>query len=290
MKKFLHKVIQILDTLPQSLILILSLILVLIITSLDYYIKIDLGISIFYLFPIAVVTWYGNRKIGLIFSFLCSLCWLWAEINMIDNSQLWLEPWNATVRLSFFIIVTYLLSELKAAYEREKKLARTDSLTGAVNRRFFRELLREEIDRLARYNHPFTLAYFDVDNFKMVNDQSGHSKGDYLLNKITTTIELNIRQTDILARLGGDEFALILLEIDYQKANLVLHRIQEQLLLMAEVEKMPISFSIGAITYYIIPQSVDHAIEEVDHLMYDIKHHGKNGLKHKLNDKININK
>ncbi len=290
MKKYLKTITQILHTLPQFLIVTLSLILVVIITSIDFYIKIDLGISIFYLFPIALVTWYGSRKIGIIFSVICSLCWWWAETNISQNSQLWLEQWNATVRLSFFIIVTYLLSELKTAYEREKKLARIDSLTESVNRRFFREVLQEEMDRFSRYNHPFTLAYFDVDNFKMVNDQFGHNQGDDLLKAIADIIKISIRQTDTLARLGGDEFALILLELDYQRANGVLNRIKSELLVMAKLEQLPISFSIGAITYYTIPQSVDQAIEQVDHLMYDIKNNGKNGLKHKINYKIKIMK
>ncbi|WP_107667597.1 GGDEF domain-containing protein [Cyanothece sp. BG0011] len=288
MKNNLKKITQILDSLPPSLIIGLGLLLVAVITALDYSIKIDLGISIFYLFPIALITWYSNKKIGLIFSFISSLCWFWAENNISKNPQLWLEEWNAVVRLSFFIIVTYLLSELKAAYEREKTLARTDGLTGAVNRRFFREILGQEIEKLSRYHHPFTLAYFDVDNFKKVNDQWGHSQGDYLLNAIVDIVKINIRQTDTLARLGGDEFALILLEIDYEKANLVLNRIQAELLIMAELEKMPISFSIGAITYYTIPDSIDHAIEQVDHLMYYVKNNGKNGLKHKLNNQIKI--
>ena len=288
MKKYPQKIVQTLETFPRNFIIGLSLFLVIIITSVDYSIKIDLGISIFYLLPIIIVTWYGNRQFGLIFSLICSLGWLWAETKISENPQLLLEQWNAAVRFCFFIIVTYLLSELREAYERERKFARTDSLTGAMNRRFFLEVLQGEIERLTRYNHPFTLAYFDVDNFKMVNDKLGHSQGDYLLMVITETITVNIRQTDILARLGGDEFALILIEIDYEKANIVLNRIQEQLLKMANIEKMPISFSIGAITYYVSPDSVDRAIEEVDYLMYDIKNSGKNGLKHKIQDPINV--
>ncbi len=288
MKKKSQKVIEIIETVPRIIIISFSLLLVVVITLIDYYIKIDIGISIFYLFPIIVATWYGNKKIGLLFSLVSSLCWLWAETNISQNPQLWLEEWNAVVRFCFFLIVTYLLSELKEAYEREKTLARIDSLTGAANRRFFREILQEEIERLDRYKHPFTLAYFDVDNFKMVNDQLGHSQGDYLLMVIRETIEINIRQTDTLARLGGDEFSLLLLEIDYEQSNIVLNRIQEELLKMIKTEKMPISFSIGAMTYYVGPESVDRAIEEVDSLMYDIKNSGKNGLKHKIQNPVNI--
>jgi diguanylate cyclase (GGDEF)-like protein len=282
MKKKLQKLIQKLDTLPQAFVITLGLILVIIITIIDYLITIDLGVSIFYLFPIFLVTWYGNRKVGFMFCLLCSLAWLSAETNISKNPNLWLEEWNAGVRFLFFITLTYLLSELKEAYEREKRLARIDGLTGAVNRRFFREVLKEEIERCSRYNHPFTLVYFDVDNFKIVNDKFGHSKGDYLLQLITETIKLNIRQTDTLARLGGDEFALLLLESEHEGIQIVLDRIQKELFIMVESEKLPISFSIGAITYYNAPQSLDHAIEEVDILMYDVKNNGKNRLNYHI--------
>ncbi len=143
-------------------------------------------------------------------------------------------------------------------------------------------MLQKEIERLARYNHSFTLAFFDVDNFKSVNDKFGHSQGDDLLIKITKTIKFNIRQTDILSRLGGDEFALLLLEIEAEQASIVLKRIHQELSMMIKIERLPISFSVGAITYYQTPQSVDHALEEADKLMYGVKSTGKNGLKHTI--------
>lgn len=106
--------------------------------------------------------------------------------------------------------MVHLLSELKKAYEREKILAHTDGLTKVYNRRYFLDILSLEAKRSIRYNHYLTLAYFDVDNFKPINDNLGHTQGDKLLCLIATTVKKNIRQTDIVARLGGDEFALLL--------------------------------------------------------------------------------
>ncbi|MDJ0509710.1 MAG: diguanylate cyclase [Crocosphaera sp.] len=280
MKKKIQQIIKKIDTFSKIWIISFSLVLVIIITLIDYLIQIDLGISIFYLIPILLVTWYTNRKLSFLFCFICSLAWFAAEITISRNTNLWIEEWNATVRFSFFLILSSLLSELKNAYEREKKLARIDNLTGAFNRRYFREILQEEIERFDRYHHSFTLAYFDVDNFKMVNDKFGHSRGDDLLITITETIKFSIRQTDVLSRLGGDEFAVLLLEIKGENTNMVLKRIQEELSDIIKKTKLPISFSIGAITYYQTPKSVDHAIEEVDRLMYKIKKTGKNGIQH----------
>lgn len=75
----------------------------------------------------------------------------------------------------FFVIVALLLSTLKSVLEHEKELARTDYLTGAANSRVFYDLLQTEINRSQRYKNPFTIAYIDLDNFKTVNDEFGHT-------------------------------------------------------------------------------------------------------------------
>lgn len=282
MKKIVTQLFNWLKSLSQTAIIVLGLLLIIIIGVIDYLITIDLALSIFYLIPITLLTWFVNTNVGIISSFVCSISWFLADLSVKKYPYIWLYPWNAGVRLGFYLITIYLLSELKIGYEREKKLARTDGLTGAINQRFFRHLLQGEIERSYRYKHPFTLVYFDVDNFKQVNDTLGHSKGDYLLKLITEIIQLNIRQTDSLSRLGGDEFALLLPETDYKSAQIVLQRIQKQLLEMVNLQQFPISFSMGAITYLTVPDSVDKALEQVDNLMYTVKKSGKNGLNHKI--------
>ena len=77
---------------------------------------------------------------------------------------------TASSGLGFFIIVTCLLSALRKAHQREKELARTDSLTGAVNTRYFSELVHMEIQRSLRNRQPFTVVCIDLDNFKSLND------------------------------------------------------------------------------------------------------------------------
>jgi len=84
------------------------------------------------------------------------------------------------VRLGFFILVSFLLPALKER-EHEKENARRDDLTGAANRRQFFEAAQAELERFQRYQRPFTIVYFDIDDFKTVNDQQGHQIGDQLL-------------------------------------------------------------------------------------------------------------
>lgn len=129
--------LQKLGTLSQGMLLGLALILIIILFLIDYLIKVDLSFSIFYLFPIILVTWFIDQNSGIIISIICSLTWLFADISVKQYPYRWLPYWNTGVRLGFFLIIVYLLSALKKAYEKEKILARTDNLTGAVNQRYF---------------------------------------------------------------------------------------------------------------------------------------------------------
>ena len=287
MSRKISKISQKLGKLSQWKILGLAGMLVVIIFVIDLFIKIDLSLAIFYLFPILLVTWFINKNLGIVFSIICSIAWFQADVASKQYPYQWVPYWNAGVRLGFFWVITYLLSDLKIAYEQEKQLARLDPLTGTVNRRYFKLLLQLEINRNLRYEHPFTLVYFDIDNFKTVNDQWGHSKGDYLLETITKIINQHIRKSDILGRLGGDEFGLLLPETDYEAAQQVLQRVQKQILIFIELEHWPISLSIGAMTYQSCSLSADQSLEQVDHLMYEVKHQGKNGINHQVIDKTN---
>ena len=261
-------------------ILIIGILTILLIGLVDYLVTVDLSLSIGYLIPILVVTKYLDRRSGILLSVLSTVSWYLAEYAAKSDLSNVLLTWNTLVRLTVFLIVVYLLSATKNAYEHEKELAQIDGLTKIYNRRYFLETLKLEVKRAIRHQRRLTLVYFDVDNFKTVNDRQGHAQGDKLLRLIASTVSKTIRETDVFARLGGDEFALILPETNYQTAQLVLQRIQRQLNDTVAQESFEVSFSIGAVTFSKLPDSVDLMLEQVDSLMYQVKHSGKNGLKH----------
>ena len=93
-------------------------------------------------------------------------------------------------------------------HERMKHLSRTDPLTGLLNRRGFLEDLGRRFRRSMRLRRPATLAYVDLDNFKLVNDRRGHLAGDRALARISALLRERLRPEDLAGRLGGDEFAL----------------------------------------------------------------------------------
>ena len=175
-----------------------------------------------------------------------------------------------------------LTSKLSEALRRESGLARSDYLTGALNARAFYEIAQMEIVRARRFQHPFTIAYFDVDNFKAVNDQAGHHAGDDLLRVIVKTIKESIRATDSIARLGGDEFGVLFPESRPESIGQTIGRIQGQLLAVVSGGLVPVTFSIGALTCLSSPPTVNEMMKIVDRLMYSVKSEGKNRLRHEI--------
>ena len=99
---------------------------------------------------------------------------------------------------------------LRARLSRAEELADSDPLTPLLNRRAFMRELTRTIATVARYAGGATLLYFDLDDFKAVNDQYGHPAGDAVLTAVAERLAANVRQSDIVARLGGDEFAVVL--------------------------------------------------------------------------------
>lgn len=95
-----------------------------------------------------------------------------------------------------------------------RRLAAIDPLTGALNRRQFRELAEREIRRAQRYRRPFSVLIADIDDFKSVNDSFGHAVGDAVLKQVAELYMNTFRETDIVCRFGGEEFAVLMPETD----------------------------------------------------------------------------
>lgn len=166
--------------------------------------------------------------------------------------------------------------ELRAALAREKNLAMTDALTGAANLRQFKEQLRNEIERCDRHGREFSLAYMDLDYFKLVNDNWGHEQGDKLLCQIVEVARGRLRKTDTVARVGGDEFAVILPDTDFVTMASPVNDLLDTMRRCMQEGGWPVTISCGVVTFRTPPNDVDDAIKAVDRLMYQAKKSGKN--------------
>ena len=161
-------------------------------------------------------------------------------------------------------------------------MARTDRLTGAMNLRAFYESVEEELARGARYGHPFSLIYLDVDDFKVINNTLDHQGGDRLLELLVGTILAHIRSTDVISRLGGDEFAVLLPETAGDAAVQIAHKLRGALLSELQVEHLRVTVSMGAITCMEPSRTVDDLIRIADVLMYEAKSKGKDHMEHRV--------
>lgn len=268
-----------LDKQSKPMLTIVCLLLVALLGWVDYATGSELAFSIFYLLPIYLAASFVGRKLGIVIAAASALMWFLDDLMSVGYSHPLIPVWNAAVRLWFFLIIVYILMSLRAALRREKEAARKDFLTGVSNSRAFLEQVAAEIERARRYNHQLTLVYMDVDNFKSVNDQFGHSAGDELLRAIADTLRRNMRATDVIARLGGDEFALLLPETDREAARIVIEKARQRLLTEAANRDLPITFSFGAVTSGANALgSADELIKAADGLMYEGKQSGKNTL------------
>jgi diguanylate cyclase (GGDEF)-like protein len=239
------------------------------------------GIAIFYVVPVALVAWFVNRRAGAFVALLSIATWLATDLlsGVVDANPL--TPYlNSAIRCALFLLVIGAVAAIKGALDREKELARSDPLTGVANPRLFTELATAEIKRARRYRQSLSVAYIDIDNFKDINDQLGHSTGDELLRVVATTMRNNLRAVDIVARLGGDEFALVLPEAGASAAPLVLQKLRLELLAAMERNRWPVTFSVGLITFPTPPFSVQEMINRADTLMYEVKRAEKNSIKH----------
>jgi diguanylate cyclase (GGDEF)-like protein len=117
--------------------------------------------------------------------------------------------------------------ELESTNARLKETSFKDEVTGLYNRRFFNLRLEEELSRYRRFNHPVSVVTLDLDGFKAVNDEFGHTVGDETLREVAQILMKHSRGINVVSRYGGDEFAVLLVETSKAGARLYADRIRE---------------------------------------------------------------
>lgn len=241
------------------------------------------SVTIFYIFPIAICAWHCQRKVSISYAFLAAIVWLVSDKFSSPVYSHFLVPyWNSTTRIFTYLIIVYLLSGYREQLAVEENLADTDSLTGALNHRAFKEKVVYEIERLRRFQRPFSVAYIDLDNFKFVNDTMGHAVGDLLLKKVIEVMKSNTRVIDTVARIGGDEFAVILTDTGQVASCEAIEKLRSLLLSAMQASNWPVTFSIGIVTCEDVPDSMEQIVNFADGLMYSVKKSGKNRIAHAL--------
>ena len=166
-------------------------------------------------------------------------------------------------------------------YAREmERLAISDPLTGAANRRHFFNVAEKELKRARRYDKAVALIIMDIDHFKRVNDNYGHQAGDEALKALTACCRALIRECDLFARFGGEEFCLLLPETGIHQADKLAERLRcsvENLRVCeGEGEEFGFTVSIGVTEARETDESIDAAIKRADDALYEAKTGGRN--------------
>ena len=243
----------------------------------------EFALSLFYILPIGLATWYAGKWAGVMVSLASAVSWLIADLNMLPAfSSAFIPYLNEAFRLTVFLIITLILTKLKRAIDAHKALGRTDPLTGIPNRRAFYDMAELELNKARRYQKPLSVLYVDIDNFKQINDRLGHHIGDALLCSAAKMIKSNIRAVDIIGRFGGDEFVILLSETGPDSVSRVARKLRDKLLHLVQSENWPATFSIGAVTFEKPPDGVEQLIIAADRQMYNAKINGKNRIHYKV--------
>lgn len=215
------------------------------------------------------------------------LSWQQASYWVLDNSFLKIL---AIINLIVTVVVLAITGHYfetsaadaeKALIQTNKKLAglaTTDPVTNLVNRRIILSRIEQEKNRMERGSKPFTLIMVDVDNFKQVNDEYGHSGGDYVLVNLAEAISLALRKQDEVARWGGDEFLIMLPETDVEGGVIVAEKIRIKILETPFIYRdlnIPVTITLGVGACE--PGSgIGSCIRKADQALYVGKQAGKN--------------
>ncbi|MCP4142942.1 MAG: GGDEF domain-containing protein [Chloroflexi bacterium] len=254
------------------------------------YITNMIELSVIFFFYLIIPTTLHYRIISTFFVTIFVLIHLF----LLDSYTI--MPHKMTI-LTMFILVntvafisstrayTYRREQYKARVQANKlteeltTLASTDPLTGVCNRREFMKRAEADFQRFLRYQDAFSLAVFDLDQFKGINDQFGHQVGDSVLKKICEVISIARRESDVFGRIGGDEFALLLPSTSLPSAVNVVGRtqklIQDEIIQIGD-HQIQLAVSIGIATISPEENDLEALFKKVDGLLYEAKNKGGN--------------
>jgi diguanylate cyclase (GGDEF)-like protein len=246
-------------------------------------------------FPIFVIVLTGPKR-GLTLSLLFFSIIYFIAFNGIGE---WGEcEWNLQSFVRYLVATLVLLYVVymnevaivkantiikdKTQNEREyikqlESYSTVDYLTSIFNRRKLDTLLESELSRAERYSRRVSIAIFDIDDFKKINDEYGHLVGDAVLIDISQLVSASIRKSDYFGRWGGEEFLIIFSETSREEAKGFAERLRQKINEQSHTHKIAVSCSFG-ISEYQQGDTVTSILQRCDDALYMAKAQGKNSV------------
>lgn len=208
---------------------------------------------------------------------------IWYEANNMvsiseDSSEAKMKKYYRSYFALFLnIVLSFLIIFLIKRYVKDslEYHVNYDSLTGAFNRRYYSSFMNRELARADRYHKVFSLILFDIDFFKKVNDQYGHSIGDQVLIELAKITRQCIRKSDVFARVGGEEFVIISPETGFRDALKLAEKLRIQVAGTRFCEGLHVTISLG-ITEYLAGDDESAIYKRADEGLYAAKSNGRN--------------
>jgi diguanylate cyclase (GGDEF)-like protein/PAS domain S-box-containing protein len=186
-------------------------------------------------------------------------------------------PSDAHVRLARIAELVSVAIANAEAWDTLARQAATDSVTSLANHRAFHERLRAETERAARYGRDLSVAIFDLDHFKQINDLHGHQTGDAVLAAVARRLTAHARASDLVARIGGEEFAWLMPETDRENAHDAAERARLAIADSA-FDGVAVTISCGVCSSE-DARSAAELLRFADQALYDAKHGGRNNVR-----------
>jgi diguanylate cyclase (GGDEF)-like protein len=229
--------------------------------------------------PIAGL-FYGVRSptIFIGYSILCSILSAVTSVDDAGDLDFANVAANRVVAAIVLYSVCLLIYRNSLSADVLRRLATTDPLTGAFNRRHFMDLMVREQRRADRYGAIYSVLMIDIDHFKRVNDTYGHQVGDLAIQAMANACKKMMRPTDIVARYGGEEFIITLTHTDREGALKVAERLREavaEIVLPTDQGALSFTISVGVSTYA-KPSRLEQIIGAADQALYAAKEGGRN--------------
>jgi len=201
------------------------------------------------------------------------------EGDFLDPNWVHAVPFLAFAGLIAAVTMGVFWIEVQHLQQNLAHLASHDMLTGLLNRQGFLEAALREVSRAERGAGVFSLAMFDLDHFKRVNDRHGHPAGDCVLQSFARTLAANIRKHDVASRFGGEEFALLMPDTDHAMAMRVADRVRADTEAQAVEHggaRIRVTVSGGVATFATHAREWDELLTVADRALYRAKDGGRN--------------
>lgn len=211
------------------------------------------------------------------------------ELNLHLIVEAKVENFTAEVEKTFYLnliislgvtslIIFIILVTIKEYNRKLERLAAFDSLTKLPNRRNFNQYFEKALRLFTRDNMPRSVVFFDIDNFKEINDNYGHLVGDRVLKRIATILNMQIRSSDMVSRWGGEEFLVLLNDSQLEDSVEIAQKIRisfENDIELHDLIKGGVTASFGVTTFK-EGDTIEKIVARADKALYEAKRSGKN--------------